>query len=146
VRIPLIKSALAVATELEGDTSTALELIDECIEQIERPSGQERLWLPEVLRCKGWILMRHGSDLEAEANLRASIDCARQQQARSWELRSSTTLATLFVSRGQSDTARNLLSPIYEWFTEGAETQDLVEARELLESLTAKNFHGQESN
>jgi len=146
VRIPLIKSALAVATELEGDRSTALELIDECIEQIERPSGQERLWLPEVLRCKGWILMRDGRDNEAEAILRASIDCARQQQARSWELRSSTTLATLLVERGQSDAARNLLSPIYEWFTEGAETQDLVEARELLESLTANNFHGQQSN
>jgi len=131
---------------LEGDRSTALELIDECIEQIERPSGQERLWLPEVLRCKGWILMRDGRDNEAEAILRASIDCARQQQARSWELRSSTTLATLLVERGQSDAARNLLSPIYEWFTEGAETQDLVEARELLESLTANNFHGQQSN
>jgi class 3 adenylate cyclase/tetratricopeptide (TPR) repeat protein len=146
VRIPLIKSALAVATELEGDTSTALKLIDECIEQIERPSGQERLWLPEVLRCKGWILMRDGRDDEAEANMRASIDCARQQQARSWELRSSTTLATLLVSRGQADAARDLLSPIYEWFTEGAETRDLVEARELLESLRANNFHGQESN
>ena len=146
VRIPLIKSALAVATELEGDTGTALKLIDECIEQIERPSGQERLWLPEVLRCKGWILMRDGRDDEAEANMRASIDCARQQQARSWELRSSTMLATFLVSRGQSDAARNLLSPIYEWFTEGAETRDLVEARELLESLTANNFHGQESN
>ena len=146
VRIPLIKSALAMATELEGDTSTALKLIDECIEQIERPSGQERIWLPEVLRCKGWIMMRQGRDLEAEANLRASIDCARQQQARSWELRSSTTLARLFASRGQSDAARNLLSPIYEWFTEGAETQDLVEARELLASLTANHFPGQQSN
>ncbi len=146
VRIPLVKSALAVATELEGDTSAALDLIDECIGQIERPSGQERIWLPEVLRCKGWILMRAGRDHEAEAALRASIDCARQQQARSWELRSSTTLATLLVRRGQSDAARNLLSPIYEWFTEGAETPDLVEAGELLESLAARNFLGQESN
>jgi tetratricopeptide (TPR) repeat protein len=140
VRIPLIKSALALATELEGDTSTALQLIDECIAQIERPSGQERIWLPEVLRCKGWILMRDGRDQEAEASLCASIDCAREQQARSWELRSSTTLAKLMVSRGQSDAARSLLSPIYEWFTEGAETQDLVEARELLESLTANDL------
>jgi class 3 adenylate cyclase len=146
VRIPLIKSALAVATALEGDTGTALKLIDECIEQIEHPSGQERLWLPEVLRCKGWILMSAGRDREAEENLRASIDCARQQQARSWELRSSTTLATLLAGRGQSDAARNLLAPIYEWFTEGAETQDLFEARELLESLTANAFHDQGRN
>ena len=138
VRIPLIKSALAVATELEGDSSTALKLIDECIEQIERPSGHERLWLPEVLRCKGWILMRNGSHHEAESNLRASIDFARQQHARSWELRSSTTLATLLLSRGESLAARNLLFPIYDWFTEGAETPDLLEARELLDTLSEK--------
>jgi class 3 adenylate cyclase len=144
VRIPLVKSALAVATALEGDSSTALKLIDECIAQIERPSGQERLWLAEVLRCKGWILMRDGRDEEAEACLRASIDCARQQQARSWELRSSTTLADLLVKRGQRDAARNLLSPIYAWFTEGAETRDLVEARERLESLTADSLHSQQ--
>jgi len=141
VRIPLIKSALALATELEGDTGAALNLIDECIAQIERPSGQERIWLPEVLRCKGWILMRDGRDQEAEAILRASIECARQQQARSWELRSSTTLATLLVRRGQSDAARSLLSPIYDWFNEGAEARDLVEAKELLESLQANHLH-----
>jgi len=146
VRIPLIKSALAVATELEGDRSTALTLIDECIEQIGHPSGQERLWLAEVLRCKGWILMRDGRDDEAEAILRASIDCARQQQARSWELRSSTTLATLLVSRGQCDAARNLLAPICEWFSEGANTRDLIEARELLESLTTDELRAQDAN
>lgn len=140
VRIPLVKSALAIAVELEGNTSTALKLVDECIEQIERPSGQERLWLAEVLRCKGWILMRAGRDQEAEAILRASIDCARQQQARSWELRSSTTLATLLLSRGKRDEARSLLAPICAWFTEGAETPDLVEARGLLQNLTAHTF------
>jgi len=136
VRVPLIKSALAVAVGLEGDTGTALKLIDECIAQIELPAGQERLWLPEVLRCKGWILIRDGRDDEAETHLRASIHCARQQQARSWELRSSTTLAALLARRGQCDAARSLLSPIYEWFTEGADTKDLIEAKELLESLS----------
>ncbi len=140
VRVPLVKSALAMAVELEGNTSTALKLVDECIEQIERPSGQERLWLAEVLRCKGWILMRAGRDQEAEATLRASIDCARQQQARSWELRSCNTLATLLLSHGKRDEARSLLAPIYEWFTEGGETPDLVEAREVLQKLNAHSF------
>ena len=140
VRIPLIKSALAIAVELEGNTSTALKLVDECVEQIERPSGQERLWLAEVLRCKGWILMRAGHDQEAEAILRASIDCARQQQARSWELRSSTTLATLLLSHGKSNEARSLLTPICQWFTEGADTPDLAEARGLLQGLEAHSF------
>ena len=136
VRVPFLKSALAEAVALEGDPGAALELIDECLEQIGRPAGQERLWLAEVLRRKGWILMRLGRDGEAEAQLRASIECARLQQAKSWELRSATTLATLLARRGQRDAARDLLSPVYGWFTEGADTPDLVEARVLLESLT----------
>lgn len=137
VRIPLVKSALAEAVALEGDSETALELIDECLEQIERPSGQERLWLAEVLRLKGLILMRQDRLDEAEAELRASIECARQQQAKSWELRSATTLATLLAKRGQRDAARDLISPIYAWFTEGHDTKDLKEAGVLLEGLSS---------
>jgi hypothetical protein len=138
VRIPLLKAALAEAVALECDPGAALELIGECLEQIERPEGQERLWLAEVLRLKGWILMRQGRNHEAETQLRASIDCARQQQAKSWELRGAITLARLLAKNGQRDAARDLLSPVYEWFTEGVETRDLVEAKELL-SILADN-------
>ena len=137
VRIPLVKSALAEAVALEGDSDAGLELIGECIEQIDRPSGQERLWLPEVLRRKGWILMREGLDDEAETQLRASVECARQQQAKSWELRSATTLATLLVRQGRRADARDALVSICDWFTEGAGTKDLIEARALLETLSA---------
>ena len=137
VRVPFLKSALAEAVALEGDADAALEIIDECLEQIERPAGQERLWLAEVLRLKGWILMRQGRDEAAEPHLRASIECARQQQAKSWELRSATTLATLLARRGQRDAARELLAPIYGWFTEGADTKDLIEARIMLEGLSS---------
>ncbi len=135
IRIPYTKSALAEALALQGDLDGALHLIDECLEQIERPGWQERVWLAEVLRLKGWMLVRQGRSTEAEVQLRASIDCARQQQARSWELRSSTTLAELLVERGQRDAARELLAPIYNWFTEGFDTRDLRVARGLLESL-----------
>jgi hypothetical protein len=69
------------------------------------------------------------------SELRASIDWARQQQAKSWELRSSTTLAQLLVERGERDAARELLTPIYNWFTEGFDTHDLKAAHQLLESL-----------
>ncbi len=137
VRVPLLKSALAEAVALEGDPGTALKLIDECLEQIARPAGQERLWLAEVLRLKGSILMRQGRDEEAETHLRTAIQCARQQHAKSWELRSATTLASLMVRRGQRDAARDLLSPIYGWFTEGADTKDLIEARLMLERLSS---------
>jgi class 3 adenylate cyclase/tetratricopeptide (TPR) repeat protein len=137
VRNPYVKSALAEAEALQGNLSTAFQLIDECIEQIERPAFQERIWLAEVLRLKGWMLMEQGRNEEAETQLRAAIDCARQQGTKSWELRSAVTLATLLAKRGQRDAARDLLSPIYGWFTEGADTQDLIEAKELLEGLAS---------
>jgi hypothetical protein len=58
-------------------------LVNECLEQIERPGWQERWHLVEILRLKGWMLMRQGRGPEAEVQLRASINCARQQQAKS---------------------------------------------------------------
>ncbi len=135
ISIPYLKSALAEALALQGDLGAALHLIDECLEQIDRPAWREQSHLAEVLRLKGWMLMREGRGEEAELQLRASIDCARQQQARSWELRSSTTLAGLLAGRGQRDAARELLAPIYGWFTEGFGTKDLKDARVLLEQL-----------
>jgi class 3 adenylate cyclase/tetratricopeptide (TPR) repeat protein len=134
-RVPFLKSALAEALALQGDLDEALVMIDECLEQIEHPGWQERSHLAEVLRLKGWMLMRAGKGEEAETALRASIDWARQQQARSWELRSSTTLAQLLLDRGQRDAALEALAPIYGWFTEGFDTHDLKAARTLLESL-----------
>jgi class 3 adenylate cyclase len=136
VRVPFLKAALAEAVAREGDPDTALKLLAECREQIERPAGQERLWLAEVLRIEGWILARQGRDEEAETQLRAALACARQQQAKSWELRSATTLARLLADRGQRAAARDLLAPIYGWFTEGADTPDLIEARMLLAGFT----------
>jgi predicted ATPase len=134
-RVPYLKSALAEAMALEGDLEAALRLIDECLEQINRPGWQERLHFAEVLRLKAWILMRQGRDEEAESPLRASIEWAREQQAKSWELRSSTTLAQLLLERSQRDAAREVLAPIYNWFTEGFDTHDLRAARTLLDSL-----------
>ena len=134
-RIPYLKSALAEALALQGDLDGALHLIDECLEQIERPGWQERWPLAEVLRLKGWMLMRQGRGEEAEAQVRASVDVARQQEAKSWEPRSSVTLARLLVERGEREAARELLAPIYNWFTEGFDTKDLKEAKALLGEL-----------
>jgi predicted ATPase len=88
--------------------------------------------LAEVLRLKGWMLARHGEPAEAEAQLRASIEAARCQQAKSWELRSSTTLAELLIEQGRREDAAVLLGTVYDWFTEGFETHDLTDARALL--------------
>ena len=135
IRIPYVKAALAEALALQGNVDEALGLIDECLEQIERPGWQERSHLAEVLRVKGWILMRAGRGSEADAPLRASIDWAQRQQAKSWELRTGATYAELLIGRGQPDAAREVLAPIYDWFTEGFDTHDLEVARALLASL-----------
>ena len=136
LNLPYLKSALAEALSRQGDVETGLRLLDECLDQIERPGWHERVWLAEILRLKGWVLMRQGRRTEAETQLRASIQCARRQQAKSWELRSSKTLAELLIERGQRDAARQLLAPIYGWFTEGFDTLDLKEAKALLAGLT----------
>ena len=135
LNLPYLKSALAEALSRQGESETGLRLLDECLDQIERPGWHEQVWLAEVLRLKGWVLMRQGRRDEAEKLLRDSIQCARKQQARSWELRSSTTLAKLFIERGNQTAALDLLKPIYEWFEEGLDTEDLKAARALLEGL-----------
>ena len=71
----------------------------------------------------------------AEQNYLASLDVARQQQAKSWELRTATSLARLWQNQGKPCEARELLAAIYGWFTEGFDTKDLREAKALLEEL-----------
>ena len=65
------------------------------------------------------------------------IDVARRQNAKSWELRGATSLARLWRDQGKRDEARDLLAPIYGWFTEGFDTADLRTARALLDELAA---------
>ena len=71
----------------------------------------------------------------AEACFRRAIEIARAQQAKSWELRSATSLARLWRDQGRRTQARDLLAPVYGWFTEGFDTLDLKEAKALLEEL-----------
>ncbi len=72
---------------------------------------------------------------EAEACFLKAIEIARKQQAKSWELRASTSLARLWQQQGKKAEAHKLLSDVYNWFTEGFDTKDLQEAKALLESL-----------
>jgi len=72
----------------------------------------------------------------AERSYCSSLEWARKQQAKSWELRTSTSLARLWQSQGKDREARELLAPIYNWFTEGFDTHDLRVAKALLEQLS----------
>jgi predicted ATPase len=128
---------LVEAMALTGDLDGALRLIDEKIAQGKRPGREERVHYAEVLRLKGWMLTLKDDFAGAEENDLASLDWAREQQAKSWELRTSTTYARLMQSQDRKTEALELLKPIYDWFTEGFDTKDLKEAKALLEELAA---------
>jgi class 3 adenylate cyclase len=118
---------------LTGDLEGASALIEESVLATE--NGEARVHYAELLRLRGWVLMLLGRPQEAEATLRASIDVARAQKAKSWELRSTTTLARLLAERQDRAPAREMLSDVYDWFTEGFCTKDLKEAKAVLDTL-----------
>jgi predicted ATPase len=95
---------------------------------------EERRWEAEVYRLKGEILLARttGHDTEAETCFRQAFDIARRQQAKSWELRAAMNLSRLWQRQGKREEFRELLAPIYGWFTEGFDTADLQEAKALL--------------
>jgi predicted ATPase len=74
---------------------------------------------------------------KAESHFERALTIARQQQAKSWELRAAMSMARLWRDQGKREEARELLAPIYGWFTEGFDTLDLKEAKALLDELAA---------
>ena len=97
---------------------------------------EERWWEAEVSRLRGVLLLRQPGTPPAEAEiwLHRALDVARRQVAKSLELRTAMSLARLW-QQGKQAEARELLAPIYGWFTEGFDTADLQEAKALLEEL-----------
>jgi predicted ATPase len=132
---PSFKSGLAEGMAQRGDLAGALVLIDEAIAQIERPGWEERYYYAEALRVRGQLLLLEGDPAEAERAYIASLDWARRQQAKSWELRTATSYARMLRDQGRVREARCLLATIYGWFTEGFDTADLKDAKALLAEL-----------
>jgi predicted ATPase len=99
---------------------------------------KQKLWEAEVNRVAGEIrLMSPERDVaKAEEYFGRALAVARQQQAKSWELRAAMSLARLWRDQGKSHQARELLAPIYGSFTEGFDTRDLKEAKILLDALS----------
>ena len=97
----------------------------------------ERWYAPELHRLKGVLLLQQHADhqAEAEACFYHALELARNQQAKSFELRTATSLARLWQQQGKRQEAHDLLAPVYGWFTEGFDTADLQEAKALLEEL-----------
>ena len=100
---------------------------------------EERWYMAEFLRIKGELLRLEDTPRatrEAEEQFRRSLDCARQQEALSWELRTSISLARLHQGQGQFIEARDALEPVYGRFKEGFQTADLRAAKALMEGLS----------
>ena len=120
-----------------GQFDDAWRCIGEAMTAVE--TTKERWCEAEVNRIAGEIALQvAGADAaKAEKYFERALAVARQQQAKSWELRAAMSLARLWRDQGKVEQARELLAPVYGWFTEGFDTRDLKEAKALLEELAA---------
>jgi predicted ATPase len=118
-----------------GQFDSARRCIGEAMAVAE--TAKERWCEAEVIRIAGEIaLLSPEPDVaEAEAHFERALAVARQQQAKSWELRAVMSMARLWRDQGKRNEARDLLAPVYNWFTEGFDTRDLKEAKALLDEL-----------
>ena len=108
--------------------------LEEAFPQIEKTG--ERHWESELYRLKGELLLSQGNDSGAETSLLKALEITRKQNARSLELRAVMSLCRLWKRQGKIEVARQELSKIYNWFTEGFDSPDLIEARKLLEEVS----------
>jgi predicted ATPase len=129
---PLVLGLLAEGYRAGGQAVEGLMALDEALAVV-HTSGA-RFYEAELYRLRGELQLRHvvGRD-DAEACFRQALDRASRQQAKSLELRAALSLSRLWQQQGKRDEARELLAPIYGWFTEGFDTADLQEAKALLD-------------
>jgi predicted ATPase len=148
---PYFLAMLAEGYGQMGAANEGLQGLAEALAAVQHTG--ERVWEAELYRLQGELVLqtRHTPPVpegsmssatghtpqpaEAEACFHQALAVARHQQAKSLELRAATSLARLWQQQGKWDEARQLLAPVYGWFTEGFETVDLHEARALLENL-----------
>ncbi len=132
--MPMFSALLAAGHGKEGDAEYGISIADEARAHME--TSGERIHEAELYRVWGDLEDLRGDQRQAEAQFQHAIDIARAQSAKSWELRAATCLARLWHSQSKTIEARNLLAPVYGWFTEGFDTADLKEAKALLEELS----------
>jgi predicted ATPase len=127
---------MAEAYGRSGQPEAGLPLLDEALAWLEKHG--EDFTAAEVYRIQGELLLRQAvpDASQAEACFQRALTVARRQQARSWELRAAMSLSRLWQQQGKRAEARELLAPVYGWFTEGFETADLQDARALLDELS----------
>jgi predicted ATPase/class 3 adenylate cyclase len=133
--MPHHTALLAMACEIAGQIEEALTLLDEALQIAART--RERWLEAELHRRKGQLLLRQGYSKAAEELYRKALGIAQEQEAKLWELRAAVSLARLRRDQRRRPEGRELLTPVYRWFTEGSGTPDLKEAKALLDGLGA---------
>jgi class 3 adenylate cyclase/predicted ATPase len=131
--MPFFIGLQAAACEMAGQIEESLILSEEAFQIVERTG--ERWLEAELHRQKGQLLLQQGHPAAAEELYRKALRIAREQEAKLWELRAAVSLARLRRDQGRHAEARELLAPVYGWFTEGFATPDLREAKALLDDL-----------
>jgi class 3 adenylate cyclase/predicted ATPase len=131
--MPHFIALLAAACEIAGQIEEALTLLDDTLQIVERTG--ERWSAAELNRHKGQLLQRQGHTEAAEELYHKALSIAGEQEAKLWELRAAVSLARLWRDRRYRAEARDLLVPVYGWFTEGFDTPDLKDAKALLDEL-----------
>lgn len=131
--VPHYFDLLAAVYEIAGHLEEGLALLDDALRMAERTG--ERWFAAELNRRKGQLLLRQGHSGGAEELYWQALSIAREQEAKLWELRAAISFARLRLGQERRAEARDLLAPIYSWFTEGFETPDLKEAKALLVEL-----------
>jgi predicted ATPase len=133
--LTLFLSILVEGYRMAGELSEAESALERAFERAH--TGDERFWYAELLRQKGQLLaLRRSPAAEVEAGYQSALEVARQQSAKSLELRAAISLARLWQQQGRRAEARELLAGVYDWFTEGFDTADLFDARTLLAELS----------
>jgi predicted ATPase len=131
--MPLYIALLAGACQIAGQIEEGAARLDQALQLVERTG--ERWFAAELDRQRGRLLLRQGHPEAAEELYRKALGIAREQEAKMWELRAAASLARLWRDQGRRAAARDLLAPVYGWFTEGFATPDLKEAKALLDEL-----------
>jgi class 3 adenylate cyclase/predicted ATPase len=132
---PYFLALLADAHGRADQAATGLSLLADALDGVDRTGVR---WLEaELHRLRGelWLALPEPDQSGAEGCLRRALAVAREQDARMWELRAATSLARLWREQGKRIEARDVLAPVYGWFSEGFDTPDLKEAKALLEAL-----------
>jgi len=126
---------VATALGRAGRYAEGLAALEEAFLFTDR-TGQH-YYQAELHRLKGELLLGHDASnaAAAEQSFRTALDISREQRAKSWELRATTSLARLLRDTDRRDDARTMLAEIYRWFTEGFDTSDLKDAKALLQEL-----------